>query len=207
MNSKLLGVFLLLLGVIGLPFAWNDFQQTRTTQKPQTISWAQLEADMPDEGWFEITGAQLETTEALYVDEGGKIGNIYIPARKAGSEIGSDQPISVLVKVEDAKIRTFLEQLKAEDKSASAAEKLMLANIDKLQIRRTLRGTIAEGVDALDDKDKGAIKRSDAKLADGFVILQEGATPSVSGRFFMLLLGAALTGGGLLLIVKKTRKL
>jgi hypothetical protein len=79
-------------------------------------------------------------TEAMWVDENGKIGNIYIPARKKGSEMGAEQPVSVLVKVNDAALRSFLEKSRdVEKKSEAEQDAFLVANIDKLQIARTFK--------------------------------------------------------------------
>jgi hypothetical protein len=85
---------------------------------PTTVSFAEFEANLPSEGWYKVTGAQLEMTEAMWVDENGKIGNIYIPARKKGSEMGAEQPVSVLVKVNDAALRSFLEKSRDVEKKS-----------------------------------------------------------------------------------------
>jgi hypothetical protein len=58
-------------------------------------------------------------------------------------------------------------------------------------------------VDAIDSKDQAAIERSDTKFAGRYVILQEGATPSVSGRIFLLLFTLAVFGTGVYYFFKK----
>lgn len=204
MNPKLIGVFLLLISAVFLPAAFGDLQKSMTVKAPVTVSFTEFDANLPSEGWFNITGAQLEIAEALFVAENGKIGNIYIPARKKGEEIGTEQPISVLVKTNDAKILDLIKKMRVvENQSAKEQDLFLSSHLDQLQVARNLQGTIAEGVDALDAEDKAAIERSDIQMASRFVILQEGATPSIGGRIFMLLFGLAIFGGGLVMLFKK----
>src|SRR4028119_769962 len=135
MHPKFIGVFLMLFSGTFLFTAISDVQKSMTDKTPTTVSFSKFEADLPSEGWFNVTDAQLELTEAMWVDDDGKVGNIYIPARKKGSEMGAEQPVSVLVKINDEKLRSFLEKSRDLEKKSDAEQvAFMAANADKLQI-------------------------------------------------------------------------
>lgn len=208
-NPKLIGAFLLLMSLVFLPMAFGELQKTIATKTPTKIAFSQFVADLPEEGWFQISDMQLDVSESLYVDDDGKIGNIYVPARKKGGELILDEnaaPIEVLVKTDDPKIRALLEQVKAaEAKSDDAATTFFLSNIDKFQIVTNVSGTLASGLDGLDDDDKRALERSDSKFASDFVILQQNAKPSIWGRVGMLLFGFLMLGGGLFYLLSKPK--
>lgn len=195
-----------------LPRALGDWQKSRAATAPTAMSFAQFEASAPQAGWFKIADAQLEVGEALWVEDqfGDKaIGNIYIPARRKGTELGLEKPITVLVRVpdEDAAMREFVTKLReVEQGSDAAVEKFALANLDKMQVARTLQGTVAGGVDVLGNSDASLLKKADAKLADNFVILQEGVVPSTAGRVILLGFSILLCAGGLLALFQKPKK-
>lgn len=203
MKNKLIGVFLLLIGAIFLPTAFSELKDTLQTKTPTSVAFASFQNDLPEEGWFKITGAQLDLLETLYVEDNGGVGNIYVPARKAGSEPGTKEPIAVLVKVSDSQTRALVEKMVKADATDKTATEFFLQNAGNLQPKRDLQGTIAQGVDALDDKDKRALEAAENRLKEDFVILQEGITPSVGGRIFMVAFGLALCGAGVWMFFKK----
>lgn len=206
MNSKLLGVFLLLMGIIVLPMAAIELKDGLAAKKPTPLTWKQFGNEKPKSGWFKITGAQLDVVNVVWVESivTGKMGNIYVPARAANDEGVEDTPIEMLVKINDPKIAATVQELKKLDKGTDeAAMKYVLSHAEQLIIERPLEGTLADGFDEVDSGDKSAIQGAGATLANDFVILQEGAKPSIGGRIFMLLAGLSLSALGLFLLFKK----
>ena len=204
MKQKLTGVFVLLMGLILLPTMGSELLQTLAAKAPTPLQWSAFAADKPEAGWYRIAGAQLDVTGALWVEENGEVGNVYVPARKAGGEMGNESPVEMLVKISDAEIIATVKQLKALDSAGeNAATQYVLAHQKKLLIRKPLVGTLADGVDAVDSDDEKAIRRSDVKLSDDFVILQEGAKPSLGGHLFMFGFGLVMALGGVFLLIGK----
>ena len=208
MKDKLIGLFLVLLGLTLLPISALELRDNMATKAPTPLAWAQFVADKPEAGWFKVSGAQLEVADALWVEDtrNGEMGNIYVPARAAGNESDEEKPIEMLVRVDDPKIAQTVRELQEIDKgSDEAAMKYTLSHLEQLIVARPLVGTIAEGMDDVDSDDKNLIEKADITLASDFVILQEGEKPSLVARLIMLLVSIGLTALGLFyLIWKKT---
>ena len=206
MKDKLIGVFILLMGLIALGVGATELRESLATKAPAALTWPQFVAQKPKAGWLQVSGAQLDVTSALWVESklGGEIGNIYVPARAKGGEMGDESPIEMLVKIDDPKIAATVRELKELDKGTDeAALKYVLTNADKLIIERPLVGTLADGFDTVDSSDKSAIQKAGVALASDFVILQEGATPDKGGRIFMIVVGLGLSLLGLFYVFLK----
>ncbi len=206
MKDKLIGLFILLMG---LTLAWTgatEYKESSSAKAPVALTWPQFLAQKPESGWFKVSGAQLEVTDALWVEDivGGEMDNVYVPARAANNENLENSPIEMLVKIDDADIVATVKELKQLDKGTDeAAMQYVLSHEEQLIIQRPLVGTLAEGFDAVDSDDEKAIRRAEVSLASDFVILQENVKPDVGGRIFMLLGGIGLALLGLFYIFKK----
>lgn len=206
MKDKLIGIFILLMGLIWASIGGMELKELAAVKTPTALTWPQFLAQKPKVGWFTVSGAQLEVPDALWVENivTGKMGNIYVPARAVGNEDTDSPPIEMLVKIDDPKITQTVKELKELDKGTDeAALKYALSHAEQLLVERTLTGTLADGFDAVDSSDESAIRSAGASLADDFVILQEGAKPDIGGRIFMLLGGIGLSLLGLFYIFFK----
>ena len=202
MRDKLVGLFLVMFGLVWVVMGGGELRDNMAAKAPTPLTWQEFVADKPESGWFKLSGAQLDLTGALWIENRltGEMGNIYVPARAAGeleSENEAEPPIEMLVKVDDPKIKATVEELKKLDKGTDeAALNYVLSHADQLFIERPIVGTVAEGFDAVDSDDESTLRSAEETLSSDFVILQEGAKPDVGGRIFMLLggIGVALLG-------------
>lgn len=210
MKDKLIGLFLLLMGLIGAGTGAVELKENFATKTPTALTWPQFLEQKPKAGWFKVTGAQLDVPGGMWVEDiiSGKMGNIYVPARAAGDESSDDAPIEVLVKVDNPKIAQMVKDLKQLDKGTDeatdeAAINYALSHAEQLIIEKPLVGTIAEGFDTVDSHEESVIRSSGVALADDFVILQENAKPDIGGRVFLLLGGIGVSLLGLFYIFLK----
>ena len=211
MKDKLIGLFLVLMGVVWAGMGGSELRDNMATRAPTPLAWAQFVAEKPSSGWFKVSGAQLDLTGALWIENRltGEMGNVYVPARAAGAALEFEPtevepPTEMLVKVDDPKIIATVQELKKlETGTDEAVMNYVLGHAEQLFIERPLVGTLAEGFDAADSGDESTLRSAEDTLASDFVILQEGAKPDVGGRIFMLLGGLGVTLLGLFYIFLK----
>ena len=186
MKDKLIGIFILLLGLMFVGMGASELKEKSDIKAPTALTWQQFIVQKPESGWFRISGAQLEVADALWVEDliGGKMGNIYVPARLADNETVEETPIEMLVVIDDPKIVATVKELKQLDKGTDeAALKYVLSHAEQLIIQRPLVGTISEGLDSIDSADERAIMGADVPLAGDLVILQENVKPMSASAF------------------------
>ncbi len=206
MKDKLIGLFLILMGLIWAGMGASELKENMAAKAPTPLTWQAFSDEKPTAGWFKVSGAQLEVGDALWVEGrfDGEMGNIYIPARAADNEGDEEKPIEMLVKVSDPAIMQTVREMKELDTGTDeAALKYALSHMDQLIIKRPLTGTIADGFDAVDSDEKDVLQSADVQFADDFVILQEGEKPAIAIRIFMVLLGIGVFGVGLFYLIWK----
>ena len=216
MRDKLVGVFILLMGLIAAGMGGAELLNNLVFKTPTSLTWSQFIAEKPKAGWFKILGAQLHVAEGIWVDSriSGEMGHGYVPARAAGddglNETGQYLPFKMLVKIDDPKNAATVKDLKELDKGTqkeaeAATMEYLMTHGEQLRVERTVVGTLAKGFDEVDAGDKSAILNAKVALDDDFVILQEGTKPDKGGRISLLLGGIGLSLLGLFYIfLKKT---
>ncbi len=195
-----------MMGLVWAVSGGMELKDNFAAKAPAALTWQEFIEEKPKDGWFKVSGAQLDVTSGLWVENilTGEMGNIYVPARVVGSESADESPIEMLVKIDDAKIAATMKELKALDKGTDeAALKYVLSHAEQLVIERPLVGTLADGLDAVDSGDELTLRGAEVAFADDLVILQEGTKPDVGGRIFMLLGGIGLSLLGLFYIFLK----
>ena len=206
MKDKLIGLFLLMVGLIWAGMGGSELKDNLATKAPTALTWPQFLKQKPKAGWFKISGAQLDVVGGLWVENiiTKEMGSIYVPARAAGGESNDETPIEMLVKIDDPKVAQTVKELKELDKGTDeAALKYVLAHAAQLTVEKPLVGTLADGFDEVDSGDKSAIRSAGVALASDFVILQENVKPDTGGRVFMLLGGIGVSLLGLFYIFLK----
>ena len=115
------------LAAIGaLYMMWMGGQGLYTSVKnrePMELACGNYDDVKPNKEWLKLTGCELNVMESSYMEENGKITELYIPARGPGEQEGDT--IYVLVATEDAQLLAMTNemiQLESED----AAHELLL---------------------------------------------------------------------------------
>ena len=181
------------LGCLGylivIALLWGGCQGVYTALKnrqPLEITVSDYIAKKPNAEWVTLKEAQLNLLEAAHKERLGKISEIFIPVRPKGESTGA--PVHILLSTKDKDIVAALEDL---DKSGGTMKEALNAasrHADKLFMQKDVSGLIRFGIDS-DDKTRNKLAKLDMKLAADFVIMNDGAAPSLFGSMAMLGLG------------------
>jgi hypothetical protein len=166
-------------------------------RRPQTMTFQQFEQSKPTGGWFKITKCELSVPEAMWMEQFGSMDEVFVPVRMAG-DATENKPISLLLQVNDPKIRETVTKIKELDEQSKGSEakvlEWVLTHHDEVYVQRDIEGMLAFGINDLKSSERDKIKALNPELAPDFVVLKEGEKPG-------LLVGFAMLGGGLLLLL------
>ncbi|WP_395742418.1 hypothetical protein [Prosthecobacter sp.] len=177
--------------LIAIGLLWGGCQGIYTALKnrqPLEITVADYIAKKPNAEWVTLKEAQLNLLEAAHKGRSGNISEIFIPVRPKGQTEGSQ--VHILLSTKDKDIVAALEDLNRSSGNMKDALEAAARHKDKIFVQRDISGLIRFGIDS-DSKTRDKLAALDMKLAPEFVILNDGAAPSLTGSLFML-------GGGVL---------
>lgn len=162
---------------------------TLTNRAPVQITAAEFIAEKPNAQWLVLQGAEVSLTEAAYKAWMGNLSEVFIPVRASGQSI--TEPIHILLSTDDAAVISALKKLR--DYGGSKEQTVAAASLhaDRLFMQKTIPGVVRYGL-VSDLITRFRLMRLNLPLAEGFVILDDGATPTPYVPVFML-------GGGLLI--------
>jgi hypothetical protein len=153
------------------------------------ITTTDFVARKPDAEWIDLKDAEISLTEAAYKSWMGNISEVFIPVRPSGQSM--NEPIHILLSTGDDAVVSALKKLRGYGGTKEKTVKLASRQADKLFMQKNITGLIRFGV-VSDFITRFRLARLNLQLAEDFVILDEGATPS---PYFSL----CLIGGGLLI--------
>ena len=161
-----------------------------TSSKLQSFTIEEYLEQSPDDKWIEITGCTLDHSDAVWMESrfGDKIKEAYIPIYLPNDE-NEESNVKLLLAAKDPDTLDLVKQLSQLD-SDEEALKYAIANLDKIIVKRDVKGMVRFGIE-MDDKEAREIKEISHNLADDFVILDEGMKPDWHG-VLMLPAGIAL---------------
>lgn len=181
------------LGCLGylivIALLWGGCQGVYTAlknRKPLEITVSDYIAQKPNAEWVTLKDAQLNLLEAAHKERLGKISEIFIPVRPKGES--TDGQVHILLSTTNKDIVTALEDLNKSSGTMKEALNAASRHADKLFMQKDVTGLIRFGIDS-DDKTRDKLAKLDMKLAAEFVILNDGAAPSLFGSMSMLGIG------------------
>jgi len=181
------------LGCLGylivIALLWGGGQGVYTALKnrqPLQITVSDYIAKKPNAEWVTLKDAQLNLLEAAHKERLGKISEIFIPVRPKGES--TDGPVHILLSTKDDAIVAALEDLNKSSGNMKEALNAASRHADKLFMQKDVSGLIRFGIDS-DDKTRAKLAKLDMKLAPDFVIMNDGAAPSLFGSMSMLGIG------------------
>lgn len=181
--------------IIVIALLWGGCQGIYTALKnrqPLEITVAEYIAKKPSAEWVTLKDARLNLLEAAHKGRREKISEIFIPIRPKDEP--PDAQVHILLSTKDDAIVAALEDLSKSNDSMKAAIDAASRHADKLFMQKDVSGLIGLGIYSdYDSKTRDKLAGLDMKLADDFVILNDGAAPSLSSSLFML--GAGLLIG------------
>lgn len=172
---------------------WMGGQGLYTSMKnrtPMEMACENYDDVKPNKEWIKLTGCQLNVMESSYMEEGGKVVELFIPARGPGEEEGD--PISVLVATEDSELLALTNEMMELDSDAELMS-YFARNRSKLYFTRDVQGLVRYGVN-LDDSDRAELAGLDNTLTPDFVIVDDGREPGFTKS-------VAFLGGGVVLLL------
>lgn len=156
---------------------------------PLEIKAADYIAKKTNAEWLKLTDAQVSLVEAAYKARLGKISEVFIPVRPVGESL--DAPIHILLSTNNQNVAAAL---KALSQSSSPIQKKIDSasrQADRLFMRQDIIGLTRYGI-FYDRFMRFRLSQLNLKLADDFVILNDGESPNLPLSLCML-------GGGLLI--------
>lgn len=157
--------------------------------EPLEISVADYIAKKPNAEWLRLKDSQVSLMEAAYKARLGKVSEVYIPVRAAGESM--DAPVHILLCTQNQDVVASLKAL--SQSSAPVQTKMDVASrqADRIFMRQDVTGLTCYGI-LYDIFMRYRLAGLNLKLADDFVILDDGAAPS-------LLTSLCMLGGGLII--------
>lgn len=184
------------LGCLGylivIALLWGGCQGVYTALKnrqPLEVTVSDYIAKKPNAEWVTLKDAQLNLLEAAHKERLGKISEIFIPVRPKGES--TDGPVHILLSTKDDAIVAALEDLNKSSGTMKEALNAASRHADKLFMQKDVSGLIRFGIDS-DDKTRAKLAKLDMKLAPDFVIMNDGAAPSLFGSMSMLGIGVLI---------------
>lgn len=184
------------LGCLGylivIALLWGGCQGVYTALKnrqPLEVTVSDYIAKKPNAEWVTLKDAQLNLLEAAHKERLGKISEIFIPVRPKGES--TDGPVHILLSTKDDAIVAALEDLNKSSGTMKEALNAASRHADKLFMQKDVSGLIRFGIDS-DDKTRDKLAKLDMKLAPDFVIMNDGAAPSLFGSLSMLGIGVLI---------------
>lgn len=181
------------LGCLGylivIALLWGGCQGVYTALKnrrPLEITVTDYIAQKPGAEWVTLKDARLNLLEAAHKERLGKISEIFIPIRP--KDDAEDARVHILLSTKDNEIVSALEDLNKSTGTMKEAINAASRHADKIFMQKDVSGLIRFGIDS-DDKTRNKLAKLDMNLADDFVILNDGAAPSLFGGMSMLGLG------------------
>ncbi len=191
-----------LVALGALYMLWMGGQGMYTSIKnhaPMELACENYDDVKPNKEWLKLTACELNVLESSYMEENGKVTELFIPARGPGEEEGD--PIHVLLATDDRDLLALTnEMIKLETEAELMA--YFAKHRSQLYVTRDVQGLVRYGVD-LDDGDRADLKGLDDSLATDFVIVDDGKEPGFGkslgllggGSVLLLGIGAAAAGG------------
>jgi hypothetical protein len=190
------------LAAIGaLYLMWMGGQGLYTSVKnraPMELACGSYDEVKPNREWLKLTGCELNVMESSYMEENGKVVELFIPARGPGEEEGD--PIYVLLATDDNELLAVTNEMMKLESEAELMS-YFAKHRSKLFFTRDVEGLVRYGVN-LDDSDRADLAGLDDTLAADFVIVDDGKKPGFGkslaflGGGVALLLGVGAAAGG-----------
>ena len=157
-------------------------------QEPLKITVADYIAKKPNAEWMTLQEAQVSLVEAAYKARLGKVSEVFIPVRPIGES--TDVPVHILLSTDNQAVVAALQHLSRSGGTMEKKVDTAARQADNLFMWQDITGLTRYGI-FYDLLMRARLARLNMKLAEDFVILNDGASPK-------LLVGLSMVVGGLL---------
>jgi hypothetical protein len=155
----------------------------------------------PDASWLRLTDCEYDLDHYAVKydkDSSSKIERVYLPLRPVGIKTG---PTVIVVERRDDDMLRVIEW--AERGGGHDPPQPAFSRI-QAQLDRPTDGVVLDGID-LDSHVKDELAKLDLELASDFVIIDNGAKPSLLAGIIMLVIGVLVAGGCTFLFLRELR--
>jgi hypothetical protein len=202
-GSVRLAIFLV---VVTIGMLWGGGQSLYTAimnRRPTTMSYDDYVKTKPKATWLVLTNCCLRLHEACFKSYyGGKNATeLYVPVRSQRPE-GKKEKVQIVLATKDPNaLATFseMQNLKTDEAAVWA-----IKNYQRLVLRRNVGGLVRFGVN-LKDSERQKLANLLQNASDDFIILQEGAQPSLA-EGLGLSTGGLMLAGCMVLYVRRNRE-
>jgi len=156
---------------------------------PLEITMTSYSAKQPDAEWMTLKEAQVSLVEAAYKARLGNVSEVFIPVRATGE--ATDTPVHILLSTNDPAVLAALKEMSQSGTTVQKKVDAASRQAGKLFMQKDITGLTRYGF-FYDKVMRYRLAKLGMKLADDFVILNEGAAPD-------LLMSLIMVGGGLLI--------
>ncbi|MFN0080770.1 MAG: hypothetical protein ACKVY0_30240 [Prosthecobacter sp.] len=157
--------------------------------EPLKITVADYIAKKPNAEWMTLQEAQVSLVEAAYKARLGKVSEVFIPVRPVGES--TDVPVHILLSTNNQAVVAALQHLSGSGGTLEKKVDTAAQQADKLFMWQDITGLTRYGI-FYDLLMRARLAKLNMKLAEDFVILNDGASPD-------LLVSLAMVVGGLLI--------
>lgn len=197
---------LILIGIT-VAMLWSGGQSLYTAamnRRPTTMSYDDYVKTKPKATWLMLTNCSVRLTEACFKSYyGGKNATeLYVPVRSMRPE-GRKEKVQIVLATKDPNaLATFseMQNLKTED----AATLWALKNRNRIVMQRNVGGLVQFGIN-LKDSERQKLANLLQNASDDFIILEEGAQPSLT-EGLGLSTGGLMLAGCMVLYVRRNRE-
>ena len=181
-----------------LVFGGVEISESLRFRSPRVLTYEQFVKQMPQEGWYRITGGRLEAVNCVWQESSKThtIDKVFVPLSSSNVKSGDpNAPTLVMVEETDPAILQTAQEVKDLNGEAATVD-FIKKNHDRAFIRRDVEGMVKAGINSDTDTREKMAKLDNTSLASNWIMLKEGAHPS-------LVLGLGLfMGGGLLAVLQ-----
>ncbi len=157
--------------------------------EPLKITVADYIAKKPNAEWMTLQEAQVSLVEAAYKARLGKVSEVFIPVRPSGES--TDVPVHILLSTDNQAVVAALQHLSGSGGTLEKKVDTAAQQADKLFMWQDITGLTRYGI-FYDLLMRARLAKLNMKLAENFVILNDGASPN-------LLVSLSMVVGGLLI--------
>ncbi|OYW74894.1 MAG: hypothetical protein B7Z37_15675 [Verrucomicrobia bacterium 12-59-8] len=178
------------IAIIGLLFTGGQgVYVALQNPEPLEITVADYIAQKPKAEWMKLKEAQVCLAEAAYKSRLGRVAEVFIPIRPIGES--KDAPVHILLSSEDKAVAAALKELSQSGNTVNYKVNAAARQADRLFMQQDIYGQTRYGI-FFDLWMRARLSKMNMKLADDFVILDDGVAPN-------LFVSLCLLGGGLLI--------
>lgn len=166
------------------------------------VGIVEFEANKPDAKWLQIDGGKLQVLDAAFsqgrFDKSAK--EVFIPYVPKDAD-DEDRKVHVLLKTKNPDILRFIEESRemeeklgpdaTEQQQAELAIEIVAKLVKSVEIDRPINGLVEFGINS-NSKETEKLRSLFPRLAEDFVVLQDGKKPEFGLGLFMLLAGCAV---------------